>query len=68
MKSYGYKLINYVFSVAVYDLLPPLEQFVDAVLPKIPGSGIKEFVEPVLRSSSLSKVMLLIWFNKEQKR
>ena len=22
MKSYGYKLINYVFSVAVYDLLP----------------------------------------------
>ena len=40
MKSYGYKLINYVFFVAVYDLLPPLDQFVDAVLPKIPGSGI----------------------------
>ena len=36
-KSYGYKLINYVFSVAVYDLLLPLNQFVDAVLPKIPG-------------------------------
>ena len=49
MKSYGYKLINYVFSVAVYDLLPPLDQFVDAVLPKIPGSGIEEFVEPVFK-------------------
>ena len=49
MKSYGYKLINYVFSVAVYDLLPPLNQFVDAVLPKIPGSGIEEFVEPVFK-------------------
>ena len=49
MKSYGYKLINYVFSVAVYDLLPPLDQFVDAVLPKIPGSDIKEFVEPVFK-------------------
>ena len=40
MKSYGYKLINYVFSVAVYDLLPPLDQFVDAILPKIPGFGM----------------------------
>ena len=49
MKSYGYKLINYVFSVAVYDLLPPLDQFVDAVLPKISGSGIEEFVEPVFK-------------------
>ena len=49
MKSYGYKLINHVFSVAVYDLLPPLDQFVDAVAPKIPGSGIKEFVEPVFK-------------------
>ena len=49
MKSYGYKLINYVFSVAVYDLLPPLNQFVDAVLPKISGSGIEEFVEPVFK-------------------
>ena len=49
MKSYGYKLINYVFSVAVYDLLPPLKQFVDAVPLKIPGSGIKEFVEPVFK-------------------
>ena len=49
MKSYGYKLINYVFSVAVYNLLPPLHQFVDAVLPKIPGSGIEEFVEPVFK-------------------
>ena len=49
MKSYGDKLINYVFSVAVYDLLPPLDQFVDAVPPKIPGSGIEEFVEPVFR-------------------
>ena len=41
--------INYVFSVAVYDLLPPLDQFVNAVLPKIPRSGIKEFVEPVFK-------------------
>ena len=49
MKSYGYKLINYVFSVAVYDLLPPLDQIVDAVLPKIPRSGIEEFVEPVFK-------------------
>ena len=49
MESYGYKLINYVFSVAVYDLLPPLNQFVDVVLPKIPRSGIEEFVEPVFR-------------------
>ena len=47
MKSYGYKLINYVFSVAIYNLLPPLDQFVDAVPPKIPRSGIEEFVEPV---------------------
>ena len=49
MKSYGYKLINYVFSVAVYDLLPPLDQFVDAVPPKIPWFGIEEFVEPVFK-------------------
>ena len=49
MKSFGYKLINYVFSIPVYDLLPPLDQFVDAVLPKIPGSGIEEFVEPVFK-------------------
>ena len=49
MKSYGYKLINYIFSVAVYDLLPPLDQFVNAVPPKIPESGIKEFVEPVFK-------------------
>ena len=47
MKSYGYKLINYVFSVAVYDLLSPLDQFVNAVPPKIPGSGIEEFVKLV---------------------
>ena len=49
MKSYGYKLINYVFSAAVYDLLPPLDQFVDAVPPKIPVSGIEEFVEPIFK-------------------
>ena len=48
-KSYGYKLINYVFSVAIYDLLTPLDQFVDVVPPKIPGSGIEEFVEPVFK-------------------
>ena len=41
--------MNYVFSVAVYDLLPPLDQFVDAVPPKISGSGIQEFVEPVFK-------------------
>ena len=35
--------------VAVYDLLPPLDQFVNAVLPKIPRSGIEEFVEPVFK-------------------
>ena len=49
MKIYGYKLINYVFSVAVYDLFPPLDQFIDAVPPKIPGSDIEEFVEPVFK-------------------
>ena len=49
MESYGYKLINYVFSVAVYNLLPPLDQFVDAVPPKISRSGIEEFVEPVFK-------------------
>ena len=49
MKSYGDKLINYVFSVAVYDLLPPFDQFVDAVPPKISGSGIEKFVEPVFK-------------------
>ena len=54
MKSYGYKLINYVFSVAVYDLLSPLDQFVNAVLPKIPRSGIEEFVEPA------SKVLFIV--------
>ena len=49
MKSHGYKLINYVFSIAAYNLLPPLDQFVDAVLPKIPRSGVEEFVEPVFK-------------------
>ena len=49
MKSYGYKLIDYAFSIAVCDLLPPLNQFIDAVLPKIPGSGIEEFVKPVFK-------------------
>ena len=49
MKSYGYKLINYVFPIAVYDLLPSLNQFVNTVLPKIPGSNIKEFVESVFK-------------------
>ena len=49
MKSYDSKLINYVFFVAVYDLLPSLNQFVNAVPPKIPRSGIKEFVEPVFK-------------------
>ena len=49
MKSFSYKLISYVFSVAVYDLLPPLNQFFDVVLPKISGFGIKEFVEPVFK-------------------
>ena len=49
MKSYVYKLINYVFSIAVYDLLPPLDQFVDVVLPKILRSGIEEFVGPVFK-------------------
>ena len=49
MKSYGYKLINYVFFVSVYDFLSPLDQFVNTVPPKIPGSGIKEFVEPVFK-------------------
>ena len=40
MKNYGYKLINYIFSVAIYDLLLLLDQFVDAVPLKIPGSGM----------------------------
>ena len=49
MKSYGYKILNYVFSVAVYDLIAPLDQFVNVVPPKTPGSGIEEFVEPVFK-------------------
>ena len=49
MKSNGYKLINRVFSVAVYDLLPPLDQFIDAVPLKILGSDIEEFVKPVFK-------------------
>ena len=49
MKIYGYKLINYVFSVAVYNLLSPLDQFVNAIPPKIPGSGIKRFLKPVFK-------------------
>ena len=53
MKSYGYELINYVFSVAVYNLLPPLDQLVNAVSPKIPGSGIEKFVEPVSKVLSI---------------
>ena len=44
MESYSYKLINCVFFIAVYNLLLPLDQFVDAILPKMPGLGIKEFV------------------------
>ena len=43
MKSYG----NYVFSAAVYNLLPPVNQFVNAIPPKIPG--IEEFVKPVFK-------------------
>ena len=49
MKSYGCKLTNYVFSVAVYNLLPPPDQFVNSVLPKIPGSSIEEFFEPLFK-------------------
>ena len=49
MKSYDYKLINYVFSVVVYDLLSPLDQFVDAGPPKIPGFGVEEFADPVFK-------------------
>ena len=50
MKSYGYKLMIYVIFVAVDDLLPPLDQFFDAVPPKTPGSVIEEFdVEPVFK-------------------
>ena len=41
--------MNYVFYVAVYDLLSPIDQFIDTILPKIPGSGIEEFVEPVFK-------------------
>ena len=48
MKSYGCKL-NYVFSIAVYHLLSPLNQFVNAVLPKISRSGIEEFFELVFK-------------------
>ena len=67
MKSYGYKLINYVFSVAVYDLLPPLDQFVDTVPPKFPGSGIEKFVEPVFKVLFIGKGnVTLIWFDKER--
>ena len=65
MKSCGYKLINYIFFIAVYDLLPPLDQFVAAVPPKIPRSGIEEFVEPVFKVLFIVEGNALIWFNKE---
>ena len=68
MNSYGYKLINYVFSVAVYDLLPHLDQFVDAILPKIPRSGIEEFVEPVFKVLFIveGNVPHMIWQRSEK--
>ena len=68
MKSYGYKLINYIFSIAVYDLLPSLNQFVNTVLPKIPRSVIDKFVKPVFKVLFIVEVTPLIWFDKEQKR
>ena len=44
--NYNNKLINDVFSVAVHDLGPPVDQLVEAVPPKICRSGV-ELVEPV---------------------
>ena len=38
-----------MYSALLFTSLPPLNQFVDAVPPKIPGSGIEEFVEPVFK-------------------
>ena len=38
-----------MYSSLLFDLLPPLDQFFDAVPPKIFGSGIEEFVEPVFK-------------------
>ena len=49
MKSYGYKLTNYVFSITVYNLLPPLDQFVQCRSTKNTRSGIEEFVEPFFK-------------------
>ena len=67
-KCYGYKLINHVFSVAVYDLLPPLDHFSLAFRQKSPGLVSKNLLSQFLKFSSLSKVTPLIWFDKERKR
>ena len=56
MKSYGYKFINYVFFIAVYNLLPPLDQFIDAIHQKSLGLESKNLLSQFLRSSSLLKV------------
>ena len=49
MNSYNNKLINCVFVVAVNGLLPLLDQFIDAIPPKIAQSGIEEVVESVFK-------------------
>ena len=38
-----------MYSPLLFTTSSPLNQFVDAVLPKLPGSGIKEFFEPVFK-------------------
>ena len=45
--NYNNKFINDVFSVAVHDLGPPVDQLVEVVPPKISRSGVEELVEPV---------------------
>jgi len=43
------RLVNYVISVIVYNLLPPLDQFINAISPEIAGPGLEEVVKPVFK-------------------
>ena len=59
------KLINYVLSVAIHDLLASFDQFFDAILPKIIGAELKE-AQPVFEDFIV--VYIYIAFEKERKR
>ena len=47
--NYNNKLINCVISIVIYDLLPSLDQFFDAVSSKIDRPRLEEVVEPIVK-------------------